>query len=94
VTSSNGEGTAPHGPLELNETLYIQTKDGAALPFEVVGILEDQRDGASYAVLLHEPTDAVEGEFIVTDLLGNLLNDDRLAQEIVEDFLLSAEESE
>jgi hypothetical protein len=94
MTSSNGDGNAPHGPLDLNETLYIQTKDGAALPFEVVGILEDPRDGATYAVLLHEPEDEVEGEFIVTDLHGNLLKDERLAQEIVDDFLLSAEESE
>jgi hypothetical protein len=92
--TTNGEGNRPHGPLELSETLYIQTKDGASLPFEVVGILEDPDDGASYAVLLHEPEDRVDGEFIVTDLDGNLLKDERLAREIVDEFLLSAEEDE
>ena len=74
--------------------LYIETKDGGELPFEVVGILEDPDDGTSYAVLMHEPqeTDA-ESEFIVTDLQGNLLEDETLAQEILDEFLVFAEEA-
>jgi uncharacterized protein YrzB (UPF0473 family) len=93
MSTGNGEKS---GPLELSEILYIATKDGAELPFEVVGILEDPESKMSYAVLLHEPEgDGTEedGEFIVTDLLGNLVDDEELAQEILDDFLIFAEES-
>ena len=81
------------GPLELSEILYIATKDGAELPFEVVGILEDPETKTSYVVLMHEPEGEEEGEFIVTDLNGNLIDDEELAQEILDDFLVFAEES-
>jgi len=91
MPSMNGE--RPNGPLELSEILYIQTKDGAELPFEVVGILEDPDDGNSYAVLMHEPHEEGEGEFIVTDLEGNLVDDEELAQEILDEFLVFAEEA-
>lgn len=92
MASNNGEATS--GPLELSEILMIETKDGAELPFEVVGILEDPDDGTSYAVLMHEPKDEeAESEFIVTDLEGNLLEDDTLAQEILDEFLVFAEEA-
>jgi hypothetical protein len=92
VSSNNGETKS--GPLELSETLYIETKDGGQMPFEVVGILEDPDDGTSYAVLMHEPQDEEgESEFIVTDLDGNLLEDDALAQEILDEFLVFAEEA-
>jgi hypothetical protein len=95
MSSNNGETKS--GPLELSEVLYIETKDGAELPFEVVGILEDPDDGSSYAVLMHEPKDEgdeeSESEFIVTDLEGNLLEDEDLAQEILDEFLVFAEEA-
>ena len=92
MQSNNGEATS--GPLELSEILMIETKDGSELPFEVVGILEDPDDGTSYAVLMHEPKDEeAESEFIVTDLEGNLLEDDALAQEILDEFLVFAEEA-
>ena len=77
-------------PLELSDVLHIATKDGRSLPFEVVGILED--DGLSYAVLFCE--DEGDGEFIVTDLEGKLLEDASLAQEILDDFLHSAREDD
>ncbi|MGC1380553.1 MAG: hypothetical protein WA814_05970 [Candidatus Baltobacteraceae bacterium] len=93
MSSLNGEGEGPHGELELRETLHIQTKDGATLPFEVVGILEDPQDGVSYAVLRHEASEGDE-EFIVTDLGGNLLADDQLAQDILDDFLTFVEEAD
>jgi len=96
MPTENGETTEKTGPLQLGETLYIATKDGEELPFEVVGILEDPESESSYAVLLHEPqTDGEErdGEFIVTDLAGNLIDDEELAQEILDDFLIFAEES-
>ena len=92
MSSNNGESKS--GPLELSEVLYIETKDGGELPFEVVGILEDPDDGTSYAVLMHEPQDGdAESEFIVTDLEGNLLEDETLAQEILDEFLVFAEEA-
>lgn len=79
-------------PLELSDVLQIATKDGRSLPFEVVGILEDGSDGAAYAVLFREAED--DGEFIVTNLEGDLLKDAELAQEILDDFLHSARENE
>ncbi|MDE2481351.1 MAG: hypothetical protein KGN02_04080 [bacterium] len=92
MTTDDGETKS--GPLELSEVLYIETKDGGELEFEVVGILEDPDDGTSYAVLMHEPQDEeAESEFIVTDLEGNMVQDDALAQEILDDFLAFAEEA-
>jgi hypothetical protein len=94
MPSSNGESATPHAPLALQEVLYIETNEGASLPFEVVGILEDPQDGVSYAVLVHEPPDRGEEQFIVTDITGNLLENDVLAQEILDDFLTYAQEAD
>lgn len=91
---ANGEGEQPNAPLKLNEVLQIQTSDGVARAFEVVGILEDTESGDSYAVLVHEPAGEGEAEFIVTDLRGNLLENEALAQEVLEDFLAYAEHDE
>ncbi len=92
MSSNNGETKS--GPLELSEVLYIETKDGSELPFEVVGILEDPDDGSSYAVMMQAPQEEESvTEFIVTDLEGNLLEDDELAQEILDEFLVFAEEA-
>ena len=79
-------------PLELNDVLHVQTKEGATLSFEVIGIVEDAEERASYAVLVHEPDNGEEHQFIVTDLDGNILEDDALAQEILDEFLSFAEE--
>ncbi|MFY9630543.1 MAG: hypothetical protein WAJ94_02940 [Candidatus Cybelea sp.] len=95
MSSSNGESSSPHAPLELQDILQIQTKEGTSLPFEVVGILEDPDEGHSYAVLLHEPENDPENEqFIVTDAAGNLLENEQLAQEILDDFIAYAQEDE
>ncbi|HLY02750.1 MAG TPA: hypothetical protein VKR56_09675 [Candidatus Cybelea sp.] len=94
MPSSNGESAMPHAPLELKEVLNIETNEGASLPFEVVGILEDPQENVSYAVLLHEPENGGEEQFIVTDLAGNLLEDDALAQEILDDFLTYVHEGD
>jgi len=80
--------------LELNDVLRIETKDGLSLPFEVVGIVEDADGGGTYAVLLHETPEGDDGEFIVTDLDGHLLENEGLAREIVDDFLGFAEDAE
>jgi hypothetical protein len=93
MPSTSDESKRDGAPLDLSDVLHIQIKDGASLPFEVVGILEDSHERISYAVLMHEAADGAENAFIVTDLQGNLLNDDRVAQQVLDDFLAFAEES-
>ncbi len=51
--------------------------------FEVVGIIEDSDSGTRYAICYCEPAD----EFIVTSKTGALVEDETLAQEILNDFL-------
>ena len=92
MTTSNGGSDEARGPLALSETLIIETNEGTTIAFEVVGILQDAEEGASYAVLHHHDED--EDEFIVTDLEGNLLEDDALAQQILEDFLEFTDDDE
>jgi hypothetical protein len=43
---------------------------------------------------LHEPETEGEEQFIVTDLAGNLLENDALAQEILDDFLTYVDEGD
>ncbi|HEY1428708.1 MAG TPA: hypothetical protein VGF18_03985 [Candidatus Tumulicola sp.] len=96
MTTDNGE-TAKE-LLDLSDVLCIQTKDGQELQFTVVGILQDADDGTSYAVLTPQTGDDGESdddlEAIVTDLHGNLIEDDELAQEILEDFIEIVDESQ
>ena len=63
-------------------------EDGTELRFEVVGLVEDDENNA-YAVCYNEQSD----EFVVTDQFGDLLDDEALAQEILDDFFVLAEES-
>jgi hypothetical protein len=63
-------------------------EDGTALHFEVVGLVEDDENNA-YAVCYNDTSD----EFVVTDQFGELLDDEDLAQEILDDFFVLAEES-
>ncbi len=63
-------------------------EDGSELKFEVVGLVEDD-EGHAYAVCYNETSD----EFVVTDQFGDLLDDEDLAQEILDDFFVLAEES-
>ena len=62
--------------------------DGSALRFEVVGLVEDD-EGNAFAVCYNDSAD----EFVVTDQFGDLLEDEDLAQEILDDFFVLAEES-
>jgi hypothetical protein len=78
--------------MELNEVLHIRTSDGASYDFEVVGVLEDPDAETSYAVLWRETAGNGEGEFIVTDSAGNILEDEDLAQRVLDEFLEFAEE--
>ena len=68
--------------------LALHLEDGTELRFEVVGLVEDD-EGKAYAVCYNEERD----EFVVTDELGEMLDDDDLAQEILDDFFVLAEES-
>ena len=78
--------------MELSEVLHVQTSDGASYDFEVVGILEDPDAAASYAVLWSGGAGNGEGQFIVTDSAGNILEDEELAQRVLDEFLDFAEE--
>ncbi len=63
-------------------------EDGSTLRFEAVGLVEDD-EGHAYAVCYNEQND----EFVVTDQFGELLDDEELAQEILDDFFVLADES-
>jgi len=87
--STDGESGQAQRDLELRDVLVIKTTgDDKQLEFEVVGLVEDE-EHKSFAVLYCEPED----EFVVTDAQGNLLQDEDLAQEILDDFFVLAEES-
>jgi hypothetical protein len=88
----NGRPTSPDR-VEIADTIVIETRSpgvssGATdeQEFEVVAIVEDSDSSRRYAVCYCESED----EFIVTDDGGALLKDEKLAQEILEDFLEQA----
>ncbi len=92
IESTNGHSHDDAGDgdglLELRDVLVIETTDGKQLEFEVVGLVEDDENNA-FAVCYSEKAD----EFVVTDAVGTLLDDDELAQEILDDFFVLADES-
>jgi hypothetical protein len=77
--------------IELQDKIVVETRpEGATkeatveqFEFEVVGIVEDSDSATQYAVCYSERAD----EFIVTNDVGELLDDDGLSQEILTDFL-------
>lgn len=77
------------GKVDLRDILVIETSEGKRLEFEVVGIVEDEEQHA-FAVCYSESAD----DFVVTDDSGKLLTDEDLAQEILDDFFVFAEESD
>jgi hypothetical protein len=91
-SNPNGNGVPPGDgakhPLDLKDILELHMEDGTALRFEVVGLVEDD-EGNAYAVCYNEQSD----EFAVTDQFGDLLEDEELAQEILDDFFVLAEET-
>ena len=74
--------------MELHDVLVIETTEAERFEFEVVGLVEDE-EGKGYAVCYGESVD----DFVVTDAHGSLLQDNELAQEILDDFFELAEES-
>ena len=89
IGKTNGGGDAAAGDIDLRDFLIVETKDGRKLEFEVVGLVEDD-EHQSYAVAYSE----AEDEFVVTDARGTLLENTALAQEILDDFRRSSEESD
>jgi hypothetical protein len=84
----------PATSVEICDTIVIGRGPAATAPsdeqeFEVVGIVEDPTSSLRHAVCYCEASDA----FIVTDDAGALIEDDALAQEILEDFLEHAQGS-
>ena len=88
MSTNGGTGNEKAQTLELRDVLVITTNEEKQLEFEVVGLVEDD-ENHTFAVLYCE----AEDEFVVTDAQGNLLEDDDLAQEILDDFFVLAEES-
>lgn len=87
-SSGPDAGHEPADSLELRDAIIVETQDGKQLKFEVVGLVEDE-ETHSFAVCYCEEVD----EFIVTDVNGTMLDDDKLAQEILDDFFVLAQES-
>ncbi|MBC5810313.1 MAG: hypothetical protein GIW95_05590 [Candidatus Eremiobacteraeota bacterium] len=88
MDSTSGE-VGERKAVELHEFIVLEMEDGQKHEFEVVGVVEDEDDGESYAIAYEEALD----DFIVTDATGKLMEDGELAQEILKDFLIFAEES-
>jgi len=88
IDTHNGDPEAGDGRVELRDVLVIETTDEKKYEFEIVGLVEDD-EGNAYAVAYSEAAD----EFVVTDAKGTLLDNDALAQEILDDFFVLAEES-
>ena len=67
--------------------LVVETNEGERLEFAVVGIVEDD-EHRGYSVCYSEAAD----EFVVTDAKGTIIEDDDLAQEILDDFFALADQ--
>lgn len=91
MSSSNGDRTV--GPLDVGETLQLQLEDGSTHEFEVRAILEDAETHESFAVLERETDGDAEDEVIVTDLEGNLVEDEDQVQDVLDNYFIFAEEA-
>ncbi len=93
MTASNGQG--PAAPLDVGEVLQLQIEDGSTLEYEVRAIFEDAEAHVSYAVLEREGDGEGDGdrEVIVTDLDGNLIEDEDLVRDVLENYDVFSEEA-
>jgi hypothetical protein len=91
IDARNGETSEPVGTnkIDLEDTLVIETTDGKRHEYEVVSLVSDPDTDIVYGVAYSEASD----DFIVTDDVGNMIDDQVLAAEIIEDFKTFAEES-
>ena len=90
MSASNGD--RPSGPLDVGEALQLQMQDGSTLEFVVRAIFEDDETNESYAVLERD-VEGEDGEVIVTDLDGNLIEDPDRVDEVLENYVLLREEA-
>ncbi len=93
MTASNGQG--PAAPLDVGEVLQLRMEDGSTLEYEVRAIFEDAETHVSYAVLERERDGEgdADREVIVTDLDGNLIEDDDLVRDVLENYDVFSEEA-
>jgi hypothetical protein len=91
IDARNGETSEPvgTGKIDLEDTLVIETTDGQRHEYEVVSLVSDPETDTVYGVAYNEVSD----NFIVTDDVGNMIEDQELANEIIRDFETFAEES-
>lgn len=88
MTASNGHESP--GSLDIGEELQLQMEDGSTQVFEVRAIFEDGATQEQYAVL--ERSDG-EHDVIVTDLVGNLIEDPERVDEVLENYGIFKEEA-
>ncbi len=75
--------------LQLRDEI-IQLENGKTIKFEIVGLLEDaDNNNNNFAIGFSSEHDLM----IVTDIYGTLIGDDTLAQEILDEFMVLAEQS-
>ncbi len=79
--------------LDVNDVVPVGPDD-AKLDFTVVALLEDDENGTPYAVLMYESAEDDEQTFIVTDVDGKMLEDEALAQDILDDYLALVDEQD
>jgi hypothetical protein len=73
--------------VDIDDVLVIETTEGEEYEFSVVGVVEDE-EHHRFAICYSEAVD----DFVVTDSDGKLLEDDDLAQEILDEFLELADD--
>ena len=91
MSSSNGGGH--NEPLDVGEVLELQMEDGSTLEYEVRAIFEDRDANVSYAVLERDPENGGEREVIVTDLDGNLVEDEEQVRDVLDNYDVFNEEA-
>ncbi len=91
MATNNGEPQSGEtsAEFELPESMTAETEDGRTVTFKLVGVLSDEETSETFAIW-ENPDDE---EFLVTDGLGNVIEDRDLASDIVDDFLEQAEEA-
>jgi len=83
--------------VELEDTIIVAARTGEQadaptreLEFEVVALIGEDEAEAKYAVCYCESDD----EFVVADIYGRLLDDEALAQEVLNGFLEHADDAQ
>ena len=90
MPGSNGDNFGDQ--LYVGETLQVQMDDGSTLEYEVRAILENQETQARYAVLERNSDDEA-GELILTDIHGNLVEDQDEVSDVLDNWLTFEEEA-